>query len=242
MKIVAIVQARMGSTRLPGKIMKEVKGKPLLLYQLQRLKASRLIDEIVIATTIEEQDNVIETFCKNFGVSYYRGSELNVLERYYETAVNFHADIIVRITSDCPIIDPEIVDKTIQYFLDSKKYDYVSNTIKRTYPRGLDVEVFSYSALKEAFHHAYLERDREHVTPYIYMNKDKFNIGTVCNSVDYSKYRWTVDTQEDFELIKLILEHLYFKNPYFTMFDVIELMERNPSWFNINAHIEQKKI
>lgn len=242
MKVLAIIQARMGSTRLPGKILKEVNGKPLLSYQLHRLKASKLIDEIVIATTKKEQDDVIEAFCKKFSVSIFRGSESDVLKRYYEAAIKLRADVIVRITSDCPIIDPEIVDNVIHPFLESKNFDYVSNTIERTFPRGFDVEVFSFNALEEAEHNAFLDRDREHVTPYFYTNTDKFNVCNVYNDVDYSKYRFTVDTQEDFELIKLILEHLYDENPYFKMLDVIRLMEKNPIWFSINAHIEQKKI
>ncbi|RUL54192.1 cytidylyltransferase domain-containing protein [Lysinibacillus antri] len=242
MRIVAIIQARMGSTRLPGKILKEVNGRPLLSYQLERLQSSQLIDEIVIATTIEKQDDIIEAYCNRNGISNYRGPEFDVLARYYEAAVKFHADIIVRITSDCPLIDPLIVDKTIQYFIDHQGDDYVSNTIDRTYPRGLDTEVFSSIALEQAYNEAFLERDREHVTAFFYTNKEKFKIGSVQNDIDYSKNRWTVDTEEDFELIKLLIEHLYKKNPTFTMLDAINVMEQNPDWYNINAHVEQKKI
>ena len=126
MSVIAIIQARMGSTRLPGKILKEVNGNPLLFYQLERLKGSKLIDEIVIATTTKEQDNEIVTFCEQYGVSYYRGSETDVLSRYFNAAVKFNADTIVRLTSDCPIIDVEVVDKTIQYFLELDHCDYVS--------------------------------------------------------------------------------------------------------------------
>lgn len=243
MRVVAIIQARMGSTRLPGKILKEVNGKPLLSYQLERLQSARLIDEIVIATTIEKQDDLIEAFCERKEVSFYRGSEFDVLARYYETAVKFKADVIVRITSDCPIIDPLVVDKTIKYFLDHQSsYDYISNTIERTYPRGLDTEVFSFEALKRAYLEASLERDREHVTAYFYTNPDRFRIGSIKNGVDHSKYRWTVDTEQDFKLIKLLINHLYNKNPKFTMEDALNLMEQNPTWYDINKHIEQKKI
>lgn len=242
MKVTAIIQARMGSTRLPGKILKKVNGKPLLFYQLERIKGSKLIDEIVIATTTNHQDNEIVSFCEQYGVSYYRGSETDVLSRYFNAAVKFNADIIVRLTSDCPIIDVEVVDKTIQYFLELDYCDYVSNTLERTFPRGLDTEVFSYIALEKAYKEAYLERDREHVTPYFYSNQNIFVVGSLKNNINYSKYRLTVDTEEDFELIKLIINALFSKKPNFTLIDIVKLMEKNPQWFNINSHIEQKKL
>jgi len=242
MSVIAIIQARMGSTRLPGKILKEVNGNPLLFYQLERLKGSKLIDEIVIATTTKEQDNEIVTFCEQYGVSYYRGSETDVLSRYFNAAVKFNADTIVRLTSDCPIIDVEVVDKTIQYFLELDHCDYVSNTLERTYPRGLDTEVFTYIALEKAYKEAFLDRDREHVTPYIYTNQDLFEVGFLKNKIDYSNYRLTVDTEEDFELIKLIINALFKRNPNFTLIDIVTLMENNPQWFDINSHIEQKKL
>lgn len=242
MRVVAIIQARLGSTRLPGKILKEINGRPLLSYQLERLQNSRFIDELVIATTNNEKDNQLVEFCENRQVSFFRGSETDVLARYYEAAVKFKADAIVRITSDCPIIDLQIVDKTIKDFIDNREYDYVSNTVERTYPRGLDTEVFTFAALEKAYNEAVLERDREHVTAYFYTNSHLFNIGYVKNDVDYSKYRWTVDTEEDFELIKLIIGTLYRENPNFTLLDTVNLMEKNPDWFKINAHIEQKKL
>lgn len=241
MKIVAIIQARMGSTRLPGKILKEVNGRPLLSYQLERLSLSKYINQIVIATTIKEQDDIIEEFCINQTVPVYRGPESDVLARYYEAALKFKPEIIVRITSDCPIIDSQVVDRTIQHFIEHD-FDYVSNTVERTYPRGMDTEVFSFEALQKAYQESFLNRDREHVTAYFYSNPEKFNIGSVRNETDYSKYRWTVDTVEDFELIRLIIEKLYNENPYFSMNEVINLMEQNPNWYKMNAHIEQKKI
>lgn len=243
MRVVAIIQARLGSTRLPGKILKEISGRTLLSYQLERLQNSRFIDELVIATTTNEKDNLLVEFCENQHVSFFRGSETDVLARYYEAAVKFKADAVVRITSDCPIIDLQIVDKTIKNFIDNREYDYVSNTVERTYPRGLDTEVFTFAALEKAYNEAVLERDREHVTTYFYnTNSHFFNIGYVKNDVDYSKYRWTVDTEEDFELIKLIIGTLYRENPNFTLLDTVNLMEKNPDWFKINAHIEQKKL
>ncbi|MEO4054183.1 glycosyltransferase family protein [Solibacillus sp. CAU 1738] len=242
MRIVAIIQARMGSTRLPGKILKKVNNRPLLSYQIERLQQSQYIDELVIATTIKQQDDLIVEFCKENSISYYRGSETDVLARYYEAASAFKADAIVRITSDCPIIDVQIVDLTIQHFIESNKFDYVSNTVERTYPRGLDTEIFSFAALKKAYNEALLERDREHVTAFFYSNPDVFSIGHIKNDKNYSKYRWTVDTEEDLELIRKIIQGLYNKNPQFTLQDTVNIMDKNPDWFYINAHIEQKKL
>ncbi|MFC9541768.1 cytidylyltransferase domain-containing protein [Lysinibacillus sp. NPDC056959] len=242
MKIVAIIQARMGSTRLPGKILKTVNNKPLLSYQIERLQQSRYINDLVIATTIEEQDDLIVGFCKRNQVLYFRGAEQDVLARYYETAKAFNADAIVRITSDCPIIDVQVVDKTIRYFIDNKNFDYISNTIERTYPRGQDTEIFSFAALEKAYNEAILEKEREHVTAYFYTNPKMFKIGSIKSEIDYSRYRWTVDTEEDFNLIKNIIENLYCENPNFTLKDTVQLMEENPDWFYINAHIEQKKL
>lgn len=241
MRIVAIIQARMGSTRLPGKILKKVNGRPLLSYQLERLQQSNYINDLVIATTIDEKDDLIVEFCKKNNILWYRGSEEDVLARYYETAKTFKADVIVRITSDCPVIDVQVVDKTIWCFRNNN-FEYVSNTVERTYPRGLDTEVFTFAALEKAYNEATLARDREHVTAYFYTNPDVFKIGSVRNEVDYSKYRWTVDTEEDFQLINNIIEKLYSENPKFTLHDTVKLMEANPDWFYINAHIEQKKL
>ncbi|WP_445479404.1 cytidylyltransferase domain-containing protein [Lysinibacillus irui] len=241
MRIVAIIQARMGSTRLPGKILKKVNGRPLLSYQIERLQQSNYINDLVIATTIDEKDDLIVEFCEKNNILSFRGSEEDVLARYYETAKAFKAEAIVRITSDCPIIDVQVVDKTIQYFIDNN-FEYVSNTVERTYPRGLDTEIFTFAALEIAYNEAVLKRDREHVTAYFYTNPDIFKISSVRNEIDYSKYRWTVDTEEDFQLIKNIIENLYSNNPQFTLHDTVQLMETNPDWFNINAHIEQKKL
>lgn len=243
MKITAIIQARMGSTRLPGKILKKVMNKTLLEYQLERVKRSLLIDEIVVATTKKESDNPIVALCEQLGAQVYRGSEQDVLSRYYEAAVALHADLIVRLTSDCPLIDPTIIDQVIQLHIDQEReVDYTSNALVRSFPRGLDTEVFTFDALQYAHEHAILERDREHVTAYIYSNKEKFKFAALKSIHNYESHRWTVDTEEDFELIKRILEALYPSNPQFTMQDVLNLLEENPTWPSINAHIEQKKL
>lgn len=241
MTVTAIIQARMGSSRLPGKVLKEVNGKPLLLHQIERLKTCRWIDQLLIATTNDQQDNQIVEFCEKYNLAVFRGSENNVLERYYKAWEKFGGETIVRLTSDCPIIDAEIVDETIKYYLNNN-FDYVSNTLERTFPRGLDTEVFSVDALKVSYNSAILERDKEHVTPYIYTNPDKFKMGSYKGQTDYSQYRWTVDTAEDFELIERLLNAYIGKENELNLITAVNLMKENPVWFEINREIEQKKI
>lgn len=244
MKIVCIMQARMGSVRLPGKVLKEICGKTVLEHDIDRLKRVKNISQIVIATTALEKDNVIVEEADRLKVSYYRGSEDDVLSRYYYSAKENNADIVVRVTSDCPLIDSEVTEKIIQYYLDNAdKYDYVSNTIDRTYPRGLDTEVFRFEALEKAFNEAVSNRDREHVTPYIWDNSNLFKLGQYKNNVDYSELRWTLDTAEDFELIDRIYTILYAeKNNDFNMNDILEIYKEYPGLNTINNIIEQKKL
>ncbi len=241
MSVTAIIQARMGSSRLPGKVLKKVNGKPLLLHQIERLKTCKLIDDLVIATTVESQDDLIVEFCEKYNVAVYRGSENNVLERYYEAWRQFGGDVIVRLTSDCPIIDSCIVDNTINYYM-KHSFDYVSNTVERTFPRGLDTEVFSSTTLEDTYHKATLDRDKEHVTAYIYTHPDEFKLGSYKGEIDFSKYRWTVDTKEDFELIRHLLEAYSGREKQLTLATGVELMKEHPNWFEINKHIEQKKL
>lgn len=243
MKVVAIIQARMGSTRLPGKVLMEVLDKPLLEYQIERVKRSKLIDEVVIATTTKETETPIIDLCKRLGIFYYRGSENNVLKRYYEAATQYNADIIVRLTSDCPIIDPQIIDMVINSFIENREeIDYASNTLERTYPRGMDVEVFSYKALKYTYLNATSVAEQEHVTPYIYQNPNTFNLFSIINDLDESKHRWTVDTIEDFNLIKKIICYFNKHNTIFSINDVINLLNNNKEWSKINSNVIQKDI
>ncbi|AJK89321.1 MULTISPECIES: cytidylyltransferase domain-containing protein [Lysinibacillus] len=242
MRIVAIVQARMGSTRLPGKVLKEVNGKPLLAYQIERMKKATLIDQLVIATTPYGNDKIVN-LCNELDVDYFIGSESDVLARYYEAATKYNADIVVRITSDCPLIDPIIIDNIIQMYIDSSEYDYVSNTQLRTFPRGMDTEVFSMKILTEAFMNARLDYEREHVTPYFYLNPSKFNIGQYALEKEgFSHLRLTVDTPEDLELITILIKDLYARNPDFDLNMVLEKLTKEPALIKINEHIEQKKL
>lgn len=243
MKIIIISQARMTSTRLPGKVLKEVLGKSLLEYHIERLLQVELADKLVIATTTNDTDQPIVELCEKLGVAYYRGSEEDVLSRYYEAAAQFGADVVIRVTSDCPLIDPGVVDKVIGMYIDNRDtYDYVSNALKRTYPRGLDTEVFSMATLEKAYKEAREQPEREHVTPYVYRHPELFRLANCGGSADYSQHRWTVDTPEDFELIRLILEELYPVNERFTWLDVLELLSKHSEWVEINAGVEQKEV
>ncbi|WP_378950627.1 cytidylyltransferase domain-containing protein [Pelosinus sp. sgz500959] len=243
MKTVIIVQARMTSTRLPAKVLMPILGKPLLTYQIERMKRIKLADEIVIATTTNDDDQTIVDLCEKLSISYFRGSELNVLERYYEAAKKYNADHVVRLTSDCPLIDPAVVDKVIAFYKENKSdYDYVSNTLKRTYPRGLDTEVFSFQILHQAYQEAIEMSDKEHVTPFIYGHPDRYRLANVFHTENLSTHRWTVDTVEDFQLIHRMIEQLYPIKQNFTLQDCIELLDQYPAWKNINSHIEQKKM
>ncbi|TJX68845.1 acylneuraminate cytidylyltransferase [Soehngenia saccharolytica] len=243
MKIGAIIQARMGSTRLPEKVMKRIQGKTVLGHVIERVRQSKLIDEIIIATTTNEQDRIIESEALGYGAKVFRGSEDDVLSRYYYAAKENNIDIIVRITSDCPLIDPMIVDEIIEFYNDHD-FDIVTNAgndlSNRTFPRGLDTEVFSFHFLEKAYNNATEKYQREHVTPYIY--ETSTNVFYYKNKTDYSKYRWTLDTEEDFELIKRIYDNLYHGVHDFYLNDIIKLFDKMPELYEINAHIEQKKI
>lgn len=240
-KTVAIIQARMGSTRLSGKVMKNLFGKTVLAHVIERVKQSKEIDEIVIATTVSEYDTAIEGEAIRCGVKCFRGSEADVLSRYYFAAQENKADIIVRITSDCPLIDPRVTDKVVGYYK-THDFPYVSNgnpnPLFITYPRGLDTEVFSFQGLEEAYLNAKEPYQREHVTPYFY--EDGRKLFFLKNDKNYSRCRWTLDTEADWCLISKIYEHLYKGVHDFYMGDVVRLMEEYPELYDINKDIRQK--
>lgn len=233
----------MGSTRLPGKILLKLEGKPVLLRVVDRVLESKKINQVVVATTTNPQDKKIVDLLKSYHpkVVVSRGPEEDVLGNYYQRAKEHGADIIVRITSDCPLIDSEVLDKVIDIFLKEKDLDYVSNVLgKRTYPRGLDVEVFSFKILKKMAQIATGKDDREHVTFYIRKNPGLFKCKNVVNDTDYSFHRWTLDEKDDYKLIKIIYQKLYPKKPNFKMKDVIKLFDKNPELIKINQEVEQK--
>ncbi|SMC40289.1 cytidylyltransferase domain-containing protein [Sporomusa malonica] len=244
MKTVAIIQARMGSTRLPGKILIDLMGKTVLQHVIERVQQAKSIDEIVIATTTLDQDDAVVEEAIKCGVKYFRGSEADVLARYYFAAKANSADVVVRITSDCPLIDPLVTDNIVNFFKNENIYDIVTNASSdlgtRTYPRGLDTEVFSFDVLEKAYKQAEKQYQREHVTPYIYENSTQVYYYKYI--VDYSMYRWTLDTEEDFALIKEIYSHLYRGTHNFYLLDIINVFNDHPELIGINQHIEQKKL
>jgi len=241
MKIVAIIQARMGSSRLPGKVLMELIGEPLLAHVVKRTGRAKTISNIVVATTTNQIDDIIVQFCQKNGWLCFRGNERDVLDRYYQAAVEYQADVIVRITSDCPLIEPEIIDGVVGEYLKNPLLDYVSNTLApRTFPHGLDVEVVSFEALKCAWEEDNNYEWREHVTPYIYRHPEKFTIRTVANDKDLSYMRWTVDTPEDLDFVRHIYEH--FCHDHFSWKEVLALLEKNPEWLEINRHIKQRQV
>ncbi len=243
MKIVAIVQARMGSTRLPGKVMRTILDKPIILWDIDRISSSALIDEIVIAIPYDDENDIIESTTRQYNdkIIVSRGSESDVLDRYYKAAVQTEADIIVRITSDCPLIDPTIIDKVIEKF-QNNKCDYCSNTLKLTYPRGMDTEIFTFNVLEKAWNEAKEDYEREHVTPYIREHPDIFKQCNVSNEEDLSHLRLTLDTAEDFDLITKIYQHLHPTKKTFLLEDIKELLIKQPDLIKINEHIMQKTV
>ena len=238
----AVVQARVSSTRLPGKVMMEVLGKPLLQLLTERLAQCKYLDDIIIATTTNLADEPVQKLSERLSLKYMRGSEDDVLQRYYQAAEAFGLEHIVRITADCPLIDPEIVDRIIRVYIDSGyKYDYVSNALKPTFPDGLDVEIFSFSALEKINKLSDKKYQREHVCTYIIENPDQFHIHNVKGERDYSHFRWTVDNPEDFMLVKTIFERIYPEKPVFFMRDILALMEREPGLLQINSAIQRNE-
>lgn len=242
--IVIIVQARMGSTRLPGKIIKEVLGTPLLIHQYRRLSASVLANEIVIATTENTNDIEIENLCNQYSIPSFRGSENDVLKRYYDAAKYFKADVIVRVNSDCPLIDPKVVDYVISSFLSSKdKVDYASNILEETYPLGMHVEVFSKQALENAFLMAKDIDEREHVTPFIYRNPSLFKLLSIRNDRDLSNHRWTIDYEEDLEFFTKVFEKVIKHNAAIDMNQLVFFLEANKKVMKINSmHKKQQNL
>ena len=233
-----IIQARMGSSRLPGKVlMNSGNGMPLLYYVINQLRHCSKVKNLVIATTTNQEDDEIEKFADNNSVDVFRGNEKDVLDRYFQCAKKYSFSTIVRITADCPLIDPQIVDKVIEQFF-SGNYDFATNTLTRTFPIGTDVEVFSFSALKRTWESAQLPSEREHVTPYL-RNERNFKIINVQNDKNISSLRLTVDRIEDFELIKQILKNISI-NPIH-LGDVLELFSRKPELIDINKHIDNNE-
>ncbi len=241
-RIVAIIQARMASSRLPGKVLKEIAGEAMLGHVVERTRQSKTIEEVVVATTTEPEDAEIEKYCSERGIPVYRGSLNDVLDRFYQAAKIYHADVIVRLTADCPLLDPGVVDHTIDVFLQNG-LDFAANRLpppfKRTYPIGLDTEVCTFSALERAWKEAAAPYEREHVMPFLYDVVGRFKIMRVDYEKDYGDRRWTVDTAEDLELVRQVFARLADKQNY-TWLDVLAVFEREPDLAKINGQIRHK--
>jgi spore coat polysaccharide biosynthesis protein SpsF len=240
--IAVIIQARMGSTRLPGKVLKQIGGRPMLSYQIERLRNVVLADKIIVATTTRPGDDAIESFCRGENIECTRGSEDDVLSRYYEAAEKFNAHTVVRITSDCPLIESSLVDLAIGTFQSSPTCDYLSNMIAPSWPYGMAVEVVAETALREANLQSNDPREREHVTPFIYWRPDRYRLRSLIMTPDLSSCRWTVDTPEDFDLISRIISALYPIKPRFGLGDILEFLKEKPELELINRHVAQKLV
>ena len=242
MRVVAIIQARMGSTRLPGKVLLDLAGEPMLARVVNRTRRAQTLDEVVVAMTVKPTDDAIVDLCDERGWPCFRGSEEDVLDRYYRAAVAHQADVVVRITSDCPLIEPEVVDRVVREFLERQpEVEYACNVLpRRTFPQGLDTEVICLDALEQAWREDLNPAWREHVTPYICRNPDLFHIHGVIDEVDYSHMRWTVDTPEDLAFVRRIYNH--FGHDRFSWREVLTVLEQHPEWLEINQHVQQKVI
>jgi len=236
MNTVAIIQARISSTRLPGKVLKKIEGKTVLEHVVNRVKAAKNINDVVVATTVKKEDLKIVKLCSNLGISIFCGSEDDVLDRYYQTARLFKAEHIVRITSDCPLIDPMVIDKVIELYF-KKNADYATNTMPEIFPDGLDTEIFSFKTLKIAWENAKLLSEREHVTPYIRKNPNIFKIVNLKCEYNLNDKRWTLDEPEDFKFIKIIYKNLYSDDSLFGMEKILNFLKRYPKIEEINKNI-----
>ena len=234
--MLAIIQARTRATRLPDKVLFDLEGKAVLEHVINRAKASKYIADVFVGTTIKKADLKIVKLCAELDVSVFCGSEDDVLDRYYQTARLVRPKHVVRITADCPVIDPMVVDKVIELHI-KENADYTSNTFGETYPDGQDVEVFTFEALKESWENAELASEREHVTPYMRNNPKKFKLSSLNYSDNLSNMRWTLDNKEDYEFLKIVFKNLYHQNPLFGMNDILYFLGKNPAVERINMHI-----
>jgi len=245
MKRLAIIQARTGSTRLPGKVLMPLGGSTVLGCVVDRLSAAHHIDEIVVATSTEKADDAVERHTQALGVRIFRGSALDVLARFYGAATAFHGEVVVRITADCPLIDGALIDAMLEAYAQTPDCDYLSNTLERTYPRGLDAEIFTMDGLERAYRDARAPYEREHVTPYFYQHPEIFGLHSYTNpnGADHSHFRWTLDTPEDYAFLQAIYQRCAPSAPReVKTAAVIALLEREPDLAQLNAAVPQKVL
>lgn len=237
----AIIQARVGSTRLPGKVLSDICGKTMLERVILRTSAAKCLDEIVVATTLDRGDDLIEAYLSETKLcKIFRGSKDDVLKRYFDCATINQADLIVRITADDPLKDPEIIEKAVEIMIENKELDYCSNTIFPSYPEGLDVEVFKYSALERAFYGSSLNSEREHVTPFIWKNKFIFCLKNFHSDLPSftSKWRWTVDTADDLKFMRAVYAN-FANSPLVSYRKVYQWIKKSPNIISINGNQER---
>ncbi len=257
-KIVAIIQGRMSSSRLPGKILLDIAGQPMLRRVYERVRRSQAVDQVLIATTTDPSDDGVEKYCQEQGLPYFRGSQFDVLDRFYQAAKASQADIVVRVTADCPVIDPEVIDATVSALWDCStwqevqaqggslqniRFDFTADRLpppwRRTFPIGLDVEVCTFSGLERAWKEASQAYQREHVMPYFYDQEGRFRVKVIQHEPDYGALRWTVDTADDLELLRQIFARFKGRDD-FTWLEVLALFEREPELAHINAGVRHK--
>ena len=238
--IIGILQARMSSTRLPGKVLLPLVGQPMLAHQIERLRRARSLERLLVATTVEERDDPIAALAAELGLDCFRGSRDDVLDRYYRAAEPLRPAYVVRLTADCPLADWDIIDRAVDFAV-SGGFDYASNTLRPTWPDGLDVEVMTFAALETAWREATSPVDREHVTPYIIARPERFAQGSLQSELDLSAMRWTVDEPRDFEFVSRVYEHLYPGDPAFTTADVLALLQARPELMELNRGIERNE-
>lgn len=239
MRTVAIIQARMGSSRLPGKVMADLGGRPMIQCVVSRAERAQNLDAVLVATSDQPGDDELAQYCQHAGIRCFRGSENDVLDRYYHAARHAEADVVVRLTADCPLLAPEVIDLVVANFREGG-FDYVSNTLECTYPDGLDTEVFQREALERSWREATLKSEREHVTPYIHQHPDRFRLKNVAQKDDYSALRWTVDEPQDLEFVRAI--YLRAGDPIaFGMQTVLDLMREYPELGQLNAGFQRNE-
>ncbi len=240
--VVAIIQARMGSSRLPGKVLKDICGEPAIIREVVRVRRAQTIGQVVVATTTDPGDDPILAVCRSRGIPCFRGDVYDVLDRYYRAARHFKAETIVRLTGDCPVIDPQEIDRTVWAFFESGA-DFAANRLpppwKRTTPIGMDTEVASFDSLVRAWHEAESKHAREHVMPYFYEQEGRFTVALADHDPDLGAYRLTLDTPEDLALIRKIYAH-FDGGDSFSLHDIIAVLEQRPDWVALNARVAHK--
>ncbi len=241
-RTLAIIQARMASQRLPGKVLADIAGQPMLAWVVERSRLAETLDGVAVATTVDPSDDPVAALCEARGWAYTRGSMQDVLDRYYQAAKQHQAEVIVRITADCPLMDPGLIDHMVNIFLSADPpLDFAANRLPegRTYPIGLDIEVCTFAALETAWQEATAPHQREHVMPFLYENRERFNVLLVHHPEDYGALRWTVDTPQDLEAVRQIFAHLEGREA-FTWLEALEVYRQNPSLAEINASVKHK--